>query len=368
MTFLLDHLDTIPPMWVGEPRKLGGERNKPYRVEWSFGGKTRSKHFDTESKAWRFHSNRQNLIDKMEVGSITRREAEVGDRATTPISEALTEYLLDMKRRNTKSKHRKEVTRVIERLIVSRKLDVVAEIEEGPVGRWLSSFKPRTANIYLRIIKAFSRYLKRAKYLTADPLEDMQRAAEGRPDRLPRALTFAEYNSLITCEQIEPRRRLWYWIVGSIGLRGEELKVMQWRQIDFATGELTLPKLKGQRKVERSDVVPIPNDVLGRLLPEKQHPNARVFDYMPQRLVWMNDCKRAGIPFKTKAGYAYRMSLRKTFVSHLAAQGTPQAFTQKLARHTDRKLTDNVYTDPALLPLKEETERLQQTRKQGGVA
>ena len=57
------------------------------------------------------------------------------------------------------------------------------------------------------------------------------------------------------------------------------------------------------------------------------------------------DLRRAGIPYQDEDGlFADFHANRHTFITNLGRAGIPLATAQKLARHSDPKLTSNVYT------------------------
>jgi len=66
----------------------------------------------------------------------------------------------------------------------------------------------------------------------------------------------------------------------------------------------------------------------------------------------MRDVVRAGIEYDNRHGQVDRKSLRKMFGTHLAMKGMDLRTTQRLMRHSDPRLTANLYTDPMLLDMK----------------
>jgi len=84
-------------------------------------------------------------------------------------------------------------------------------------------------------------------------------------------------------------------------------------------------------------------------------PKGPLFLGLPGKMikVFDRDLKAAGIPKHDHRGRVADVhSLRVTFISGLAAAGVPLATAQVLARHSDPRLTSNVYTDPAMLDLR----------------
>ena len=66
----------------------------------------------------------------------------------------------------------------------------------------------------------------------------------------------------------------------------------------------------------------------------------------------------AVIPFQVDGRVVDFHALQVTFVSHLALAGVPLATAQKLARHSDPRLTANVYTHLGLADLSRAVESL----------
>ena len=70
------------------------------------------------------------------------------------------------------------------------------------------------------------------------------------------------------------------------------------------------------------------------------------------------DLAAAGIPYRTEDGYADFHCLRHSYVSMLAANGTPIKTAMELARHSDVNLTMAVYSHASLHDVAGAVERL----------
>ena len=71
------------------------------------------------------------------------------------------------------------------------------------------------------------------------------------------------------------------------------------------------------------------------------------------------DLKAAGIAFIDESGRrADFHSLRHTFCTNLQRAGTHQRELMELMRHSDRRLSDRVYTDTNLLGINEAVQKL----------
>jgi hypothetical protein len=75
-----------------------------------------------------------------------------------------------------------------------------------------------------------------------------------------------------------------------------------------------------------------------------------VFKRVPRIERFKRDLKKAGIFYQDAKGhFADFHSLRKTFGTNLAKAGVPSRIAMALMRHSDRRLTDKIYTDENLL-------------------
>lgn len=89
--------------------------------------------------------------------------------------------------------------------------------------------------------------------------------------------------------------------------------------------------------------------------PKTYRPNHPVFPKgVPRARTLRLDLEKAGIPYQDEMGrYADFHSLRYTWGTYLQRNGVNSRVARELMRHSDRKLTDKIYTDSNLLPLGE---------------
>ena len=89
--------------------------------------------------------------------------------------------------------------------------------------------------------------------------------------------------------------------------------------------------------------------------PKTYRPNHPVFPKgVPRARTLRLDLEKAGIPYQDEMGrYADFHSLRYTWGTYLQRNGVNSRVAMELMRHSDRKLTDKIYTDSNLLPLGE---------------
>ncbi|MGQ9650611.1 MAG: tyrosine-type recombinase/integrase [Phycisphaerae bacterium] len=85
-----------------------------------------------------------------------------------------------------------------------------------------------------------------------------------------------------------------------------------------------------------------------------------MFKHAPKKETFYASCERAGIAYKPDAQgrSVNRHSLRTTFITWLSAADVSPRTAQKLAGHSDLKLTMQTYTDPQVLDTLSAIERL----------
>ncbi len=130
---------------------------------------------------------------------------------------------------------------------------------------------------------------------------------------------------------------------------GAQLRRLRWQDVDLKDGWLYLDA--SRTKAGRSDMLPIAPDVLA-VLKSRGKRLGSIFRSSPTRRTFMRDIARAGIRYGTARGQADRKSLRKTLGTHLAMNGVSFQIAVRLMRHSDPRLTANLYTDPMLLDMR----------------
>ena len=114
----------------------------------------------------------------------------------------------------------------------------------------------------------------------------------------------------------------------------------------------------GTTKNRKDSRIPLTRELEAALLaykPDDAKPTDSVFPKgVPRARTLKKDLEQVGIPFCDEQGrYADFHSLRYSWATHLQRQGVNSRMAMELMRHSDRKLTDKIYTDVNLLPLGE---------------
>ncbi len=218
----------------------------------------------------------------------------------------------------------------------------------------------RASNFLLGAARAFCRWCVRTGIATEDPLRILRplNVAEDRR-RERRALTPEELAKLIDAaekgEDIDgmsgPRRALLYRLASETGLRRGELLSLVVADLDVEDeGDATVRLKAANAKNGREAHIPLRAATAKLLKPLVEHalPLARVFDVSGHWRAFdaiQTDLKAAEVPYRDAAGrVADFHALRTTFCTNLARGGVSLQLAQRLMRHSDPRLTSNVYT------------------------
>lgn len=209
------------------------------------------------------------------------------------------------------------------------------------------TFGVTSSNYYLRTWKAFARWLHERDYLKKNPFLTL-RPVPADPKRKRRSLSPADFKKLIDATAKSKRtyrtmggkdRSLLYQVAAATGLRAGELSRLTRGHLQGDS--LILPPKETKNRQGASQPLP------AKLAKELRKRQGILF---PGSWAW--DCSRmlqkdlaeAGIPFKDHGKVFDFHALRGQFITGLARAGTPLQLAQKLARHSDPKLTSTVYT------------------------
>ncbi len=189
--------------------------------------------------------------------------------------------------------------------------------------------------------------------------------------RVRRPLTDSELRTLIETTKTAPHwrglsgldRSLLYAIASMTGFRRGELMSLTPESFRLDTKPPAIVCEAGYTKNGQLAEQSIPDSLASVLRPWVAGKPARrpVFDRMTAwtALMLRLDLERCGIPFKDDSGRVVDLhALRHTYITALGRAGLPIKVHQTLARHSDPKLTLNVYTHLSLHDTTEAVESL----------
>ncbi len=140
------------------------------------------------------------------------------------------------------------------------------------------------------------------------------------------------------------KRAAVYLLAATSGLRRAELGRLRWGDVDLERGVVML-RAKTTKNREAA-VIPIPGRTVSMLssLRGRAKGTAAVFKTIPTIRTFYNDLAKAKVERESSAGILDFHALRVTFATLLALAGVPLVVAQRLMRHSDPRLTANVYT------------------------
>ena len=268
---------------------------------------------------------------------------------------------------------------------------------EALQARHCRGLSPSTSNGYLTAVKGFTRWLVRDRRTGADPLTVLSRVnANADVRRMRRALAVEELQTLLNAAAGSTAifrgltghdRSLLYAVGMATGFRAGELASLCPESFDLAGEPPTATVRAAYSKNRRTSVQPLPPDVAfalrdyldGRPAGAPLWPGSWAGDAADMLRL---DLEAAGIPFAdAESRICDFHALRHSYITLLQRSGVHPKLAQELARHSDIRLTMNVYTHahlhdlagavevlPTLLPtgLKREAGALKATGTDGG--
>jgi len=278
----------------------------------------------------------------------------VREAAQRKLSEHLEDFIGDMRRRGKSEKYLANLEFRVGALIPSCGWETARDVTADSFQSWRREQKElsaKTANDYLEAVRCFFNWLIKNERVQVNPLASVEKVrTEGRETRQRRAFNGEEMRQLLAVVPAE--RKAVYLMAVHTGLRRSELAALKWGDLNL---DAVMPFVQVRASTTKNskpaamrlhpDVVKAIQEIKGDKEPDKS-----VFSRFPRIERFRRDLKKAGIPYRDGAGhFADFHSLRKTFGTNLANAGVPSRVAMALMRHSDRRLTDKIYTDENLL-------------------
>jgi integrase len=310
--------------------------------------------------------------------------------------------------------HREDTGRYLKRLAKDCCFGTLADFHREALERWLAALtgegmSARTRNAYLNAIVSFCNWCVETHRLAVNPFDAVPKANEqADPRRQRRAMTEAELVKLLATVRERPlldaltvrkgprkgeryahvrpqgqarlqllgrERALIYKTLILTGLRKSELASLTVAQLHVDDPVPYLSLDAADEKNREGNDIPLRDDLAADLrgwladklhrlqeealragapIPARLPPDTPLFA-VPDRLVMIldRDLRLAGIAKRDDRGRTLDVhALRHTFGTLLSKGGVAPGTAQAAMRHSDIKLTMNVYTDPALLDVR----------------
>jgi integrase/recombinase XerD len=325
-----------------------------------------------------------------------------------PISGHIQEFEKHLRNRDITNKQVSETISRLNRMISDCGFDSVADMKSHDIESFLGELRAsgkskQTSNHFLKAIKQFCRWLVRTKRSDHNPAADIRRLnvqTDRRHDR--RAISGDEFALLIEAAEAGPviesiagtDRAMMYILSAWTGYRKAEIGSLTTQSFNLESDPPTLTVQAAFSKRKRHDTQVLHPAVVERFvawLQAKPNVSANTLlfpvsgkvpggterkthkmmqrDMDAARKAWIEDApdaeesqRRQDSDFlryeDSNARYADFHSNRHTFITNLGRAGVSPKTTQELARHSDIRLTLNVYTHAELADKIEAVRRL----------
>jgi len=278
----------------------------------------------------------------------------IRNAAQRKLADHVQDFLGDMRRRGKSEKYLANLEFRVGRLICDCGWHTAKDATADSFQGWLrgrQELKDKTANDYLEAARCFFNWLVRLGRAGSNPLLAVEkvRTKGGKADEV-RAFSDDEMLRLLA---VAGERRVVYLMAVHTGLRRSELGALKWGDVHLdAVTPFVQVRASTTKNGKPADMRLLPElaAALGELKSSGTHEEELVFTRIPRIERFYRDLKKAGIPLQDALGRkALFHSLRHTFGTNLARGGVASRVAMALMRHSDRRLTDKIYTDENLL-------------------
>jgi integrase len=311
----------------------------------------------------------QRLANKLEDEARQRRDGLIDTaaerfaaQAKRAIGRHVDDFIATLEARKRDPKHVRTTRTYIERIVKQAQAEHLSDLTlsavELVVGAIAEELKlsARAINAHTTAIKAFLRWAKKDNRIRTHDLDNIGKQneeADRRYERRP--LTEDELRTLIATTRTAPPwrgmsgvdRSVFYLVGAATGFRRSELGSLYPEDFDL-TGPMPVIRLDGSRTkngkcAEQPLLLNLATELKAWLVAKA--PGRPIFA-LPEKTAKMlhADLRRCKIkPMDAKKRVVDCHSLRYAYISALARAGIPLKVAQTLARHSDPKLTMNIY-------------------------
>ena len=289
-----------------------------------------------------------------------------GERAAAgkAIAKHVADWRQSMEAKGNSNDHIKGFVANLNRVITDCKWRSLSDMSASNLNGWLNMQKSTkraaaTINHHLRAAKAFCNWLVKERRISENPLAHVPLLNANADRRLERrALTVDEIGKLLAAAEAGqivqgmtgPDRALLYRFALETGFRWSECCSLTRASFNFADDPATVTIRAEDAKNRKDDALPLRTQLAADLKDRMALflPDTKAFPGM-----WLEkganmlrvDLKAAGIAYHDEYGrQADFHALRHTYGTMLNQAGVPLATAQRLMRHSDPKLTANIYT------------------------
>jgi len=283
---------------------------------------------------------------------------------TKPLTQHISDYIKTLEAKGFSKGYIRHTKKRLEKIIAGCRFSYFRDITKSAVEIYIGKLirdgvSPTTAGHYLDGIKTFLNWAQQDQRVINNPIAKVRKPA--RESKRKGILTPEQFVSLIktTFEKniiIENttghERGTLYLLAGTTGIRKNELLSLVWSDINLSDDEPFVQVRACISKNGKEALQPLTTMSAGLLASLKARISPkdtdRVFVAFKETIntaeLIRSDLQTAKLPLKDKEGNEICFhSLRNSFISFLANSQIPAKVIQKMARHSDPKLTFNTY-------------------------
>jgi integrase len=277
----------------------------------------------------------------------------IREAAQRNLEEHLQDFLGDKRRQGGCDKYLANVEFRVKNLITGCEWNTLKNVSADSFQRWRrehKDFAAKTVNDYLDAAGGFFNWLVKNGRIQSNPLASVEKVkcVEGET-RQRRAFSDEEMQRLLA---VAGENNPVYLMAVHTGLRRSELKALKWGDVHLDAVTPFVQVRASTTKNGKPAAMRLHPELVKALegIEGNKEPDAPVFHRIPRMKRFRGDLEAAGIEYCDESGrFADFHSLRKTLGTNLAKAGVASRVAMALMRHSDRKLTDKIYTDENLI-------------------
>lgn len=279
------------------------------------------------------------------------------DSAQKAILLHLEDFLSDLATLGRCRIYQKQVSLRIRRIVTEQGWRYPGEFTIDGFVSWRSrqtELGPKTLNEYLNSLQVFLNWMERHGRIASNPLRNATKVDTRGKGQCRRAFTDEELRKVL---QVAGNRRALYVTAAYTGLRAGELRQLVWNDVQLDATPARLKIRASTAKNRRDAIIALHPNVVAELRKLRtstavSRPNGPVFPASNRTAPHMRKhLLKAGVePMDDNGRKLDFHALRNTFATKLARNGVSQRTAQELLRHSDPRLTANIYTDATQLP------------------
>ena len=346
-------------------------------------------------------------VELLRAGVITTKDVERAGANVVPVEKHIADYAEWLTRTDNTPDHATITRTYLSKLATSSGWRKLSDMTRDDLERAMRSVQDegrsaRTANAICARAVAFGNWAIGQRLMASNPFAGTSKMNEAAdPRRQRRALSHEELTTLLDATERRPlhdarrgnrgdkpaelsprtierlqrtgrERRLYYWLLATTGLRVNEARSLRLADVDLSSNPARVHLRASTTKNGQNDTLPLHDDLVvelrewiadrlqwrreevmasKKLIPLALSDDDMLF-HVPEKMVKVfdRDLAFAGIPKRDARGRTLDLhALRHTFGTMLAKSGASLQVAQRAMRHSDPKLTANIYTHLGLL-------------------